>query len=121
MMNAEQPTQQHFGEAANNNPGGERVDKREEEDKVLQLRRTELERALAIKQAVEQDMRIHHKSITDFDYVQWSLTTGEDSLEVVVEKVYLMQCFRDEYKIQTNSVLPLFVARKIEKEYQTQG
>ena len=66
-------------------------------DTTMQLSIAEINRALEIKRAVEADDRV--VPISDFSYVQYALTSGEESIECICERVYLMQCFREEYRI----------------------
>ncbi|CAB9519162.1 expressed unknown protein [Seminavis robusta] len=66
-------------------------------DPLMQLTREEIARAINVMANVEQDERIQNRS--DFEYVQYALTNLNETVEQVLERVYLMQCFRQEYKI----------------------
>ena len=68
-----------------------------EDDPTMRITRTERERALEIKEAVEADHRL--TNLSDFEYAQYALSTGEESLERIRERVYIIQCFRDEYRL----------------------
>ncbi|CAB9504841.1 expressed unknown protein [Seminavis robusta] len=71
-------------------------------DPLMLLSEQELARAVDIKASVEADARLQNRS--DFEYVQYALTAElEESLEQVLERIYLMQCFRQEYKIHDNA------------------
>lgn len=67
------------------------------QDPTMQLLPEEKERALEIKAAVEVDQRV--QNLTDYEYVQYALTTTGDALENVRERVYRMQAVREEYGI----------------------
>jgi CRAL/TRIO domain len=66
-------------------------------DPSMMLSESERRRALAVKAAVEADNRI--KNLSDFEYVQYALTCSGESLEMVCERVYLMEAFKKEYKL----------------------
>ncbi|CAB9498172.1 expressed unknown protein [Seminavis robusta] len=66
-------------------------------DPLMQLTEVEIARAVNIKASVEQDDRI--QNLSDFEYVQYALTNINETVEQVLERVYLMQCFRQEYRI----------------------
>lgn len=67
------------------------------DDPTMHLSPAEQARALEIKEAVEADHRL--ASLSDFECVQWALTTVGESTESVLERVFRMQCFRGEYKL----------------------
>jgi CRAL/TRIO domain len=62
----------------------------------------EVERAQAIKAAVEADIEL--QNLHDFDYVQFALANpaSETSLESVIDLIKGLQAFKAEYKIQDN-------------------
>ncbi|CAB9505645.1 expressed unknown protein [Seminavis robusta] len=66
-------------------------------DPLMQLSEAEIARAVNIKASVEQDDRIQNRS--DFEYVQYALTNLNETVEQVLERVYLVQCFRQEYRL----------------------
>ncbi|CAB9519164.1 expressed unknown protein [Seminavis robusta] len=66
-------------------------------DPLMQLTEMEIARAVIIKASVERDNRLQNRS--DFEYVQYALTNLNETVDQVLERVYLMQCFRQEYRI----------------------
>lgn len=71
-------------------------------DPRMQISAQEKDRALKIKVAVEKDERL--RSLSDYEYVEWALTTVGLGLDVICERVYRMQCFREQYRIQDTAV-----------------
>ncbi|CAB9515744.1 expressed unknown protein [Seminavis robusta] len=71
-----------------------------EEQLTMLLTEEERNRALEIKAAVEADDRI--RNLSDFEYVHYALTrkSPEETMESLTHRVYMMQCFREEYRIQ---------------------
>ncbi|CAB9515736.1 expressed unknown protein [Seminavis robusta] len=72
---------------------------------TMELSHEEIDRALAIKAAVEADPSLDN--LSDYEYVQYALAhpaSEERSVgTIVAEYVYAMQCFRREYRL-TDSV-----------------
>jgi hypothetical protein len=68
------------------------------DDAAMRLTQAEVERTTQIKAAVEADERC--RNLSDFEYVQYCLTTRDESMESVCERVWTMQEFRMEYRIQ---------------------
>jgi CRAL/TRIO domain len=67
------------------------------DDPTMRISPAEKARALAIKAAVEADSRT--RNLSDFEYVHYALTCREESLDVVCERVYLLEAFKNEYKL----------------------
>jgi CRAL/TRIO domain len=71
-------------------------------DPTMTLSLAEKARALQIKAAVEADPRL--STLADFEYVQYALTCADESLEMVCQKVHLLQAFKQEYQILDEAV-----------------
>ena len=64
----------------------------------MHLSQTEVARAKAIKTAVEASQSLIN--LTDFEYAQYALTTGNETIEEVCERVSRMQAFRHQYRLE---------------------
>jgi hypothetical protein len=65
--------------------------------KAMFLSAGETRRALAIKQAAAA--REHLKPLTDFEYAQFALATMDEPLEAVLQRIEMLQAFREEYHV----------------------
>eukprot|EP00797_Seminavis_robusta_P002351 Sro1143_g246030.2 (288) ;mRNA; r:32733-33596 len=71
-------------------------------DITLVVQQTEYDLALAIREAVRADDRIRY--LTDFECVQFAISSvHNEPMESLCERVYQMQCFKDEYKLNDSS------------------
>lgn len=71
------------------------------DDGTMKVTTLELARARAIKAAVEANPEISPRSkLSDFEYMQYALTTEGESIEQVCNRVYRQQAFKEEYKIE---------------------
>jgi CRAL/TRIO domain len=68
------------------------------EDTTMHLTQAEVDRARQIKAAVEA--REGCRNLSDFEYVQYCLTSPHESIESTCQRVWVMQEFRNEYRIQ---------------------
>ena len=66
-------------------------------DTTMMLLTEEIVRARAIRAAANEH---NLKALSDFEYVQYAICTPDESIEKVVERMTMMQAFREEYKIQ---------------------
>ncbi|CAB9506868.1 expressed unknown protein [Seminavis robusta] len=63
----------------------------------------EIRRAWQIKRAVEANEEL--QNLTDFEYAHYALGTssrqnGDEPIEQVLHRIYMMQCFREEYNVK---------------------
>jgi CRAL/TRIO domain len=66
---------------------------------TMLLTRTEVNRALEIKKAALKD-ESNLKPLTDFEYVQYAITTMEEPMEQILYRMEMMEKFKLEYKIE---------------------
>ncbi|CAB9503624.1 expressed unknown protein [Seminavis robusta] len=65
---------------------------------LMKISQTELDRAMEIKAAFQNDGRLREIP-SDFMCVQYALCSADESLAQVCERAYPVQCFQEEYKI----------------------
>ncbi|CAB9529296.1 expressed unknown protein [Seminavis robusta] len=65
---------------------------------LMRLSQAELDRAMAIKEAFQNDERLGGIP-SDFMCVQYALCTADETLEFICQRAFLMQCFMEEYRI----------------------
>ncbi|CAB9531370.1 expressed unknown protein [Seminavis robusta] len=68
------------------------------QNELMEISQAELDRAMEIKAVFAQDERLREMP-SDFMCVQYALCTGDESLEILCDRAYLVQCFKEEYKI----------------------
>lgn len=80
-------------------------------DPMMRITHAEKDRAVAIKEAVENCSRC--RNLTDFEYVHYALTTHGETMEKIRHRVYMMQCFRDEYNVFDEALQGVHLFRQL--------
>lgn len=65
----------------------------------MELKQSEYDFAREIKRLVEATPHVQNLMM-DFDYVCYAIAAANETLEQVLARIYTMQCFREQYRIQ---------------------